>query len=815
MNTKKISRPGDHPDRDDINLTNQNYNKNVDSVSTPKAPLINLPLNTIKFLKILDPNAELFHFQVFDDSGKNNVSPATIVGSLEEKVESLAAKNKAGAGIFVAIQPHPKDKPRKAEFTTEIRTFFIDLDGAPLEPVLETLKKAKLNPNMVVNTSLGKYHIYLKVSDCPLSKYSAVQKALAAMFNGDPKVYDLPRVARLVGSWHKKDPGNPFKVKFHSIGNAGPYTFDQIVRGLGLDLHHVKGNSTDGKDGKQANNESRNGATPLPSNEIPEGDRNTTIFAVGRRLRALDIPEQDIKAEIVKANEERCIPPLDDNEINTIFQSIVKYKPDPNPFGVITQEGEGGIARVMRISGVSDLTKDSTADAINRTLHIAVELTKEMGGPSQVLLKGEIQKKLKFVGVPSPATLVNQTFPKPKPEKGKEENASLLFEDPIPSDSEVDGHVLLNEILEIFKRFIILPKHADVALSLWVLFAWAHEAFQISPLLDFRSPTKRCGKTTALRVLSRLVPRPLPVANISTAALFRSIEHYQPTLIVDEVDTFLENNVEIHGVLNAGHERDGAYVLRVVGDDHEPKQFCVWAPKIISGIGRRKDTLEDRSIRIPMERKSRRENIDRLGHKGKHDFITTREKCLRWTNDHKDQLIEANPSMPNGLDDRAKDNWEPLLSIADLCGAEWPEIARKAALAISGNPGSDDESIAEMLLEDIHIFFNTKNKQEIITFSGCGFGDENWQFKEMTENGEFDNRIPSNLLAGYLGSLEERPWPEFKKGMRITARQIAAILKHFGIKPSQMRFKDENVRGYFKKDFQEAFTRYLSAASAT
>ena len=58
MNTKKISRLGDHPDRDDINLTNQNCNKNVDSESIPKAPFINLPLDMIKFLKILRAREE-------------------------------------------------------------------------------------------------------------------------------------------------------------------------------------------------------------------------------------------------------------------------------------------------------------------------------------------------------------------------------------------------------------------------------------------------------------------------------------------------------------------------------------------------------------------------------------------------------------------------------------------------------------------------------------------------------------------------------------------------------------------------------------
>ena len=59
---------------------------------------------------------------------------------------------------------------------------------------------------------------------------------------------------------------------------------------------------------------------------------------------------------------------------------------------------------------------------------------------------------------------------------------------------------------------------------------------------------------------------PLSTSNTTAAAIFRTIEAARPTLLIDEADTFLTNNEEIRGVLNSGHRRSGAFVLRLVGD---------------------------------------------------------------------------------------------------------------------------------------------------------------------------------------------------------------------------------------------------------
>jgi Protein of unknown function (DUF3631) len=40
------------------------------------------------------------------------------------------------------------------------------------------------------------------------------------------------------------------------------------------------------------------------------------------------------------------------------------------------------------------------------------------------------------------------------------------------------------------------------------------------------------------------------------------------------------------------------------------------------------------------------------------------------------------PEMPDGIEDRNADVWEALIAIADLAGGDWPERARRAAVAL-------------------------------------------------------------------------------------------------------------------------------------
>ena len=64
------------------------------------------------------------------------------------------------------------------------------------------------------------------------------------------------------------------------------------------------------------------------------------------------------------------------------------------------------------------------------------------------------------------------------------------------------------------------------------------------------------------------------------------------------------NNDELRGILNSGHSRRLAVVIRTVGDEHEARTFSTWCAKAIALIGKLPDTLEDRSIIIRMRRRA-------------------------------------------------------------------------------------------------------------------------------------------------------------------------------------------------------------------
>jgi len=103
-----------------------------------------------------------------------------------------------------------------------------------------------------------------------------------------------------------------------------------------------------------------------------------------------------------------------------------------------------------------------------------------------------------------------------------------------PWPDEVQTAELLDDLCRTYKQYVIWPEHAAETTALWQLQAWALDAFDISPFLFFRSPLPRCGKTNAMRLIYRTGPRTALASNISPAAIFRYIEKYHPTLVLDE-----------------------------------------------------------------------------------------------------------------------------------------------------------------------------------------------------------------------------------------------------------------------------------------
>ena len=364
----------------------------------------------------------------------------------------------------------------------------------------------------------------------------------------------------------------------------------------------------------------------------------------------------------------------------------------------------------------------------------------------------------------------------------------MSFSDPEPWPQEVNGASLLTEIAHVIKRFVVLQQEAVDAIALWIVFAHAHAAAQISPILCLTSPAKRCGKTTLLHLIGSLLPRPLFAANITPAAIYRTIEKHVPCLLVDEADTFVRGNEELRGILNSGHLRSAAIVVRTARSDFEPRTFKTWCPKVIALIGRLSDTIEDRAIMIPLKRCISGEKPERLRFDSLNQMIPVKRKAYRWAQDNVQKIISAEPQIPPELGDRAADNWRHILAIADLAGVDWPYRARTAALTLSSSTVEREESICELLLGDI---------------------------KDLFEKREVERLFSEDIVLA-LTEMYDRPWPEFAHNKPITKTKLARLLRPFGIHPMTFRIGYELRKGYSVQSFNDAFSRYTSPlASAT
>ena len=168
----------------------------------------------------------------------------------------------------------------------------------------------------------------------------------------------------------------------------------------------------------------------------------------------------------------------------------------------------------------------------------------------------------------------------------------------------VDSERLLRALIGRIQKHVVLTADQALVVGLWVMFTWVHEKAAVhSPILLVTSPEPNCGKSTLLGVVGYLVRRSLVSVSIKGPALFRSIEKWQPTFVVDEADTAFANNDDLKEVVNSGWTR-GQSVVRCDPKTYDPSPFSTFAPKAIGMKGRNlPDTTVSRAVIVEMHRK--------------------------------------------------------------------------------------------------------------------------------------------------------------------------------------------------------------------
>ena len=422
----------------------------------------------------------------------------------------------------------------------------------------------------------------------------------------------------------------------------------------------------------------------------------------------------------------------------------------------------------------------------------------------------------------------------------------IIFEPLEPWSDPVTGKDLVLELVDTQKKHIILSEEAILTVVLWGLLTFVSnsDAIDTLPFLTISSPEKRCGKSRLQTVLGWMSLRPLRASNISSAAVYRTVEACCPTLLLDEADTFVDGNEELRGIFNSGHTRDQAYVIRCNPVTLEPERFSVWCPKSIALIGSLSGTLADRSIEIRMERKTRGQKVSPLRATAPEKRKEVMRKILRWAADYGPRLAPLDPATLDLLNDRAADNWAPILQVAELIGPPWkdPTYAAMRALNPGGNGDQESESRNEdpttaLLIRLRQTFYDliqdparevaeararARGQSEVeIEAAGKESADIILEralhdVRRRIDSGAPDKNqlifIPTTDILDRLNEDKEAPWADWKKGKDegLSAQKLGRMMRPYKVK--SIRLKRGSPHGYTLESLLPVFERYLEDA---
>src|SRR5262245_16178391 len=328
------------------------------------------------------------------------------------------------------------------------------------------------------------------------------------------------------------------------------------------------------------------------------------------------------------------------------------------------------------------------------------------------------------------------------------------------------SYTALDLVESFLRRFIAYPsEHALVAHTLWIGHTHLMEAFDTTPRLAFMSAEKESGKTRALEVTALFVSDPILSISASPAFIVRRVSHGEATILYDEIDAVFGNakaqeaNIDLRSVLNGGYRR-GAQVHRcaVNGRQIQTEALDAFAPVAVAGLRALPDTLASRAIIIRMQRRAPSEHVDSFRHRyASAEAEPIKEALEEWCEEVGANIIGAEPDLPEGIEDRAADIWEPLVIVADAAGGDWPARARAAAVYLTAHAREESQTKGVELLEHAREAFGGEDKIWTVT------------------------------LLKRLCDRDESPWRDMGSGRSskekpLTDRGLASRLKQYDIK---------------------------------
>lgn len=355
---------------------------------------------------------------------------------------------------------------------------------------------------------------------------------------------------------------------------------------------------------------------------------------------------------------------------------------------------------------------------------------------------------------------------------------------------------LLADLESFVNRYVKLPAGMSLVVALYAIMTHSFEIFDAVPYLSVPSPTKGCGKTRLLELLSFLCAQALSTVGITPAVLFRVVTKRKPTLLVDESESLVGRTPKaeaIREVANAGYKKGQTIMRCERQSEHSAygvENFDVFGPKVFALIGSLPATLQDRCIEIKMQRSSerlalyRRVTVEpearklakRIGQRVKKD----RSQIKQWYESNELAFLQG----------RNEELWLPLFAVCSVLAPERCGKLQDIARAVTGSKEETENDVGLRLLSDIHDVIDPEREA-----------------------------IPSAELCDLLNGETELSYHTWNHGVGIQPHDLAKRLRPYGIQPRNVRFagpaddllggQSQVRKAYLRNDFESAWKAYL------
>ena len=402
----------------------------------------------------------------------------------------------------------------------------------------------------------------------------------------------------------------------------------------------------------------------------------------------------------------------------------------------------------------------------------------------------------------------NVTQLHPEQDDSDETTASSWGEVITPVDEEVGAEVF-DDVIDNLRHYLHIDRPNAMKVAFWIAHANCFEEFQHTPRLLVTAPTRGCGKTLLITVMQWMTNKSIQAGKVTSGAFVRLCAEGDLTFYVDEADRlFTNSHDEMTTALNNGWEQGGNFI-KCTGDNHLPTQMNTHSAVTLAGIDltrKLQGPTLDRAIVVEMEKAQPGDLPGRFRHRTHQPiFRELGQRLLRWCNDHQQQMEDHEPNIPDSIEDRHYNKWEPLVSIAELAS---PKFGEEVLRLVLNEEEVDGDDLINRFLRNGRSIYDRLDLPE--------HGVKPYQ-------GSHAIGFQPSFMAEELGRLEDpddpgyRPWARYhadkreEQDARIGGRDVTKILKGLNIKKTTLRWGHEPkdvFNGFKWTDLLNAQRRY-------